>query len=80
MYIQIKKEKKRERERVISTQIMSNKNHLLGQFALDEVLLGIFSEYLSVDDVSRFDVAICNKAKVRVMISVRVQVRDRVMD
>jgi hypothetical protein len=36
---------------------------ILGFFILDEILLSIFSEYLSIEDISRFDIAICQKAR-----------------
>jgi len=36
---------------------------ILGFFTLDDILLSIFSEYLSIEDISRFDIAICQKAR-----------------
>jgi hypothetical protein len=48
--------KSRNKERMYEVTTESN---ILGCFVLDEILSSIFSEYLTIEDISRFDVAIC---------------------
>lgn len=42
---------------------MAQETKIFNQFVPSEILCQIFSKYLDIQDISRFDVAICNHAK-----------------
>jgi hypothetical protein len=66
---------------------MSEQSDILSHFLPNTVLSLIFSEFLSVNDISRFDIAICNKKKrpqflecIKCKSCILIQIKERNLD